>query len=193
VALVDERTASLRAANEQLERLAALDGLTRIANRRAFDEALPRVWAEHRRHRTSVAVVLCDIDHFKRYNDRHGHPAGDQALIEVAAALAGVSRRGSDLVARYGGEEIVMLLPDADAEGARRMATAALEAVRALALPHGDPQAGPFVTVSFGAAAAVPDASGPEELVARADRALYRAKEAGRNRVETDGSGVSTS
>ena len=187
VALVDERTASLRAANQELERMAALDGLTRLANRRAFDEALPRAWADHRRRGTSVAVVLCDIDHFKRYNDRHGHPAGDQALIKVAAALAGVTRRGSDLVARYGGEEMVFLLPDTDAEGARRVATEALDAVRALALPHGDPEAGPVVTVSFGVAAAVPDASsGPDELVSRADRALYRAKAAGRNRVEVD-------
>ncbi len=187
VALVDERTASLTLANQELERLATLDGLTRIANRRAFDEALPRGWADHRRRGTSLAVVLCDIDHFKLYNDRHGHPAGDQALITVAAALAGVTRRGSDLVARYGGEEMVFLLSDTDAQGARRVAVAALEAVRALALPHGDPGAGPQVTVSLGAAAAVPGANGgPEDVVAGADRALYRAKAAGRDRVETD-------
>src|SRR5262249_33736958 len=126
--------------------------LTRIANRRAFDEALPRAWAEHRRRRASLAILLCDVDHFKRYNDRHGHPAGDQALIAVAAALSGVTRRGSDVVARYGGEEIVMLLPDTDAGGAGRVAEAALHAVRALHIPHGDAGAGPHVTVSLGLA-----------------------------------------
>jgi diguanylate cyclase (GGDEF)-like protein len=190
VALVDERTARLRLANEELERLATLDGLTRIANRRAFDEALPRVWADHRRRGAPLAIVLCDIDHFKRYNDRHGHPAGDEALITVAAALAGVTRRASDLVARYGGEEIVFLLPDTDAEGARQVATAALDAVRTLKLPHGDPEAAPFVTVSLGLAATVPSPdSAPADLVASADRALYRAKAAGRDRVDVETEG----
>jgi diguanylate cyclase (GGDEF)-like protein len=189
VALVDDRTASLRLANQELERLATLDGLTRIANRRAFDEALPRAWADHRRRGASLAVVLCDIDHFKLYNDRHGHPAGDQALIAVTAALAGVTRRASDLVARYGGEEIVFLLSDTDAEGALLVATAALEAVRALALPHGDREAAPHVTVSLGVAAEVPGLEArPVDLLTRADRALYRAKLAGRNRVDIDGS-----
>jgi diguanylate cyclase (GGDEF)-like protein len=188
VALVDDRTVSLRLANEALARLATLDGLTRIANRRAFDEALPLAWADHRRSGSPLAVVLCDIDHFKRFNDRHGHPAGDQALIAVAAALAGATRRTTDVVARYGGEEMVFLLRDTDAEGARLVAEAALEAVRALRLAHGDPEAGPFVTVSFGVAAEVPSPeSSPEALLARADRALYRAKAVGRDRVESDG------
>src|SRR4029077_16805233 len=144
-------------------------------------------WADHRRSGSPLAVVLCDIDHFKRYNDRHGHPPGDQPLIAVTAALAGATRRTTDLVARYGGEEMVFLLRDTDAEGARLVAEAALEAVRALTIPHGDPEAAPFVTVSFGVAAEVPSPDGsPEGLLGRADRALYRAKGAGRDRVETD-------
>lgn len=182
---VAERTEDLRQANAELERLASLDGLTRIPNRRTFDATLERRWAEHRERGAPLAIVLCDVDDFKRYNDHYGHQRGDDALVAVAAALSGALRRAEDLAARYGGEEMVVLLPDTDAESAARLAGDLLAAVRALAIPHSASRAADHVTLSVGVAAVVPAAgSAPAELVERADRALYRAKERGRDRVE---------
>lgn len=181
--LVDVRTHQLAEANRELDRLARVDGLTGIANRRAFDEALHHAWAEERRNGGSLAVILCDIDQFKKFNDSQGHQAGDATLRSVAQAVAASLRRETDLVARYGGEELVLLLPDTDLEAAIQLAESVLENVRALAIPHPASEVAPYVTLSLGIAAM----DGSEEgdaatVVLRADEALYQAKTTGRNR-----------
>ncbi len=182
-AVVTTRTRELHDANRELDRLARIDGLTRIANRRAFDEALEKSFADARRHGGSVALVLGDIDQFKKFNDSQGHQAGDETLQSVAAALAGVLRRETDLAARYGGEELVMLLPGTDAEQATHIAHSTVECVRALSIPHPASDVAPHVTISLGVAAMRPaDGGHPEDLIALADAALYRAKTAGRDR-----------
>lgn len=178
------RTRALRAANAELHRLASLDGLTRIANRGAFEEGLARAWEEHRRRGAPLAVLLCDIDVFKAYNDSCGHQAGDAALIRVASAMAAMVRSGDDLAARYGGEELALLLADCDAASAAAVAQRLLEAVRALAIEHRASDVAPWVTVSIGHAAMVPTAEKSSDLLVRlADQALYRAKAQGRDRV----------
>ena len=132
---------------------------------------------------TSLALLMADIDYFKQYNDLHGHLAGDDCLKRVAIAFTAAMRRPTDLTARYGGEEFVALLGDTDIDGALRVADAMRRKVEQLMIPHGG-SSHPCVTVSCGIAVAVPsDDSSPEDLVMRADRKLYEAKAAGRNRI----------
>lgn len=181
---VAERTEELRLANAELERIASLDGLTRIPNRRSLDAAIEHHWADHSRRSASLGFVLFDIDCFKRYNDHFGHQRGDEALVAVAQAAASMLRRPGDLVARYGGEEFAVLLPNSDRAGAEAMANTILVTVRSLGLLPAPGTEAPCVTVSLGVAAIVPlPGSDPAMLVAAADRALYAAKAAGRNRV----------
>ena len=181
---VAERTESLEEANRRLERLVQIDGLTGIGNRRFFDEQLDVLWRDHRRRGASLALVMIDIDQFKRFNDDHGHVAGDEALRVVASELEQTLQRPRDLVARYGGEELAVLLPDTDLDGALWLAERMRAGIEALGIPQktGDQ---PVVTISLGVASEVP---GPDrsaqKLVESADAALYRAKELGRNRVE---------
>ncbi len=178
----------LKRLTDQLKRVATHDALTGIANRRRFDELLALEWARLQRAEpgASLALILADVDHFKRYNDRHGHPAGDAVLRAVAQAMAGALHRPYDLLARYGGEEFALLLPQADAAGARAVAERLLAAVRALALPHADSPTAAWVTISLGLACANgerPDSAAA--LLAEADAALYRAKAGGRDRGES--------
>jgi two-component system chemotaxis family response regulator WspR len=169
--------------NEELRRLAALDGLTGIANRRRFDEALQTEWQRGRRNGSPLALLLGDVDHFKLYNDGLGHPAGDLCLKKTAAVLTGQLKRPADLAARYGGEEFALLLPDTDLTGGLRVAEACRAALAQLALPHPGAPSG-FVTMSLGVACMLPGGDSPaDDLVARADAALYAAKRGGRNRV----------
>jgi diguanylate cyclase (GGDEF)-like protein len=186
-ALTDEiaaRTAALRSANAELTRLASLDGLTRIANRGAFDDRLAEAWSEHRRAGSPLAVLLCDIDAFKAYNDTYGHLAGDTSLAAVAGALAQRVRSPADLAARYGGEEFALLLADCGAAEAAGIAQHLLDTVRALQIEHRSSNAAGHVTISIGVAVLVPDDTNqPDTLVRRADEALYRAKAQGRDRV----------
>ncbi len=178
------RTDALRAANAELRRLASLDGLTRIANRGAFDERLTLCWVDHCRRDAPLAVLLCDIDAFKAYNDTYGHLAGDAALATVAGTLASVARSGADLAARYGGEEFALLLTNCGADEAMVVAQRLLETIRALAIEHRSSSAAAYVTISIGISVLVPDTvRQPDVLVGRADDALYRAKAQGRNRV----------
>lgn len=184
---VAERTTELAAANAELERLSMTDALTGVANRRRFDEELQDECLRAARNHTALALVILDIDHFKLYNDHYGHQGGDAALQAVAQALTTGLREGSDLLARYGGEEFVMLLPQATHQGCARVAERARAAVQALQLPH---EKSPFgqVTISLGLAIVEPTHGfSPESLVARADAALYLAKEKGRNRVVASG------
>lgn len=176
--------AELGIANAELERLTGEDALTGVANRRAFDDFLAGSWRLAQRQQQPLALVLLDIDHFKLYNDQHGHPAGDQCLRRVAAALRARLRRPADLFARYGGEEFVAVLGQTDAAQAQRLAEGLLQAVRELAIPHGAAGAGARVSISLGVAALVPTpGQGAEQLLGLADAALYRAKQTGRDRV----------
>ena len=169
--------------NLELQKLAALDGLTGIANRRRFDEAIAVEWQRARRQQGHLALLLCDVDRFKNYNDSLGHPAGDLCLKKAAAVLTGQLKRPADLAARYGGEEFAILLPDTDLAGALKLAEDCRRHLEQLALPHPD-GVGSVVTMSVGVASAAPAEGGSiEALVAAADAALYDAKRGGRNRV----------
>ncbi len=175
----------LKRCRDLLRAHAFVDGLTGLANRRRFDEALSQAWALAVRQRSSLGLVLLDVDHFKAYNDAYGHPAGDACLCAVGRALATALPRVSDLVARYGGEEFVVLLPGTGLEGAQAVAETLRRAVEAMDLPHAHSSAAGHVTVSLGAAACLPHLKlVSAALVEAADEALYRAKQAGRNRVE---------
>lgn len=175
---------SLAEANDRLASLARIDGLTGISNRRVFDEEFDREYRRAVRERSSISIIMIDTDHFKRYNDIYGHPAGDRCLQTIAFTLRSNLRRSCDLVARYGGEEFVVLLPGTTAAGAIEVAQKLREAICDLHIPHtGQPDG--RVTVSLGVAAEAPgDVVGePSKLLAAADKALYRAKKNGRNRV----------
>ena len=181
---VTQQTEALRSANAELKRLAALDGLTRIANRGAFNERLRAALDKHAASRKPLAVLMCDVDAFKAYNDTYGHLAGDVALTAVAEVLTEGLRSGADLAARYGGEEFAILFADCDAGEAAAIARRMLEAVRALAIEHRTSSAAPHVTISIGIAATVPAAAeSPGRLLHCADEALYRAKAEGRDRI----------
>ena len=181
---ITQRTEALREANQRLERLASLDALTGIANRREFNRRLMQAWHEHRRRAAMLALLIADIDAFKAYNDTYGHLEGDTALAAVAGAIASAARAPADLAARYGGEEFAVLLPDCSTEEATAVAQRMLAAVRALGIEHRASPAAGIVTLSIGVASLVPsENTAPEALVQAADAALYRAKESGRNRV----------
>ncbi|WP_457394333.1 diguanylate cyclase domain-containing protein [Roseateles sp. P5_E1] len=179
----------LKALGDALRASALTDGLTGLANRRRFDQDLRLECERARRGHESLALLLIDVDHFKRYNDRYGHVAGDACLREIAAAIRGCIRRPADLAARYGGEEFAVLLPQTDAAGARAMAQRIVDAVAGLALAHADATPSCLVSVSVGWAAARPDLDASvvltrgESLVEAADRGLYAAKAAGRGRI----------
>jgi diguanylate cyclase (GGDEF)-like protein len=169
---------------DALRAMAFADGLTGIANRRFFDERLQAEWLRCRRNRLALAVLMIDVDFFKRYNDSYGHQAGDQCLKQVAAALRSGLGRPFDLAARFGGEEFVCLLPETDADGAFAIATRLEAGIRALAIAHCDSSVAPILTISIGVAAMPPDLEdGCDVLVRHADGALYQAKQLGRGRV----------
>jgi len=166
-----------------LEHLATRDGLTGVSNRRSFDEKLGNEWRRERRDSLPLSLIMVDVDHFKRYNDAYGHPKGDECLRSIAGAMTEVVFRPGDMVARYGGEEFAIVLPTTDIEGAGAVARRIQQRLAALAIPHGGGVQG-RVTLSMGVASAVPGESGDREsLIAAADAALYRAKNAGRNRL----------
>jgi len=167
------------------ESQAFLDALTAIPNRRCFDEALGTEWRRALRAGTPLAVIMLDVDHFKAYNDRYGHEAGDICLKKLAAALASETAcRSADLIARYGGEEFIALLPETDTKGAHWLAERLRARVEALQIPHGYPGASPWVTISVGCVSVIPaQDNSAMEMVEKADLMLYQAKERGRNRV----------
>jgi diguanylate cyclase (GGDEF)-like protein len=164
---------------------AHIDGLTQVANRRRFDAHLTQEWARHARIQQPLSLLICDVDHFKLYNDRYGHQAGDECLRNVAKALSH-GRRSNDLVARYGGEEFALVLPHTDLTGAILVAERVCRDVSDAAVPHAASPVADRVTVSIGVASTTPDATdaaGARALVEEADRNLYLAKHRGRNRV----------
>ncbi len=188
---VQERTRELQQVNEELvianETLKAFsrtDGLLGIPNRKYFDERLAEELATARRQQWPLAVLMMDVDHFKRYNDTRGHQAGDDCLKTVATTVRRTLHRATDFLARYGGEELVALLPNTDGPTAHRVAERIVQALQALALPHGASDVAPHVTLSIGVASRIPaTVSEGVALLREADAALYEAKHSGRNRA----------
>ena len=182
---LERKAMQLAAANTELEKMAAEDGLTGLSNRRAFDQFLDTAWRHSMRQGHPVGLLLIDVDHFKSYNDTYGHPMGDSCLQRVARVLQEHARRSLDLVARYGGEEFVVVLPDTGAPHAIQLAHRISKAVRALKIPSESGING-IVTISVGVAALTPRRGiDSDVLVEQADSALYRAKRGGRDSVES--------
>ena len=179
-----QRTAELEAANRQLQALSATDGLTGLANRRAFDRGWEQEWSRAERQGLPLAVVMIDVDQFKAYNDHYGHQSGDVCLKLVAQTLGQAVQRSGELAARYGGEEFVVILPGLDVAEAAAVVERVRAAVQALGLPHARAAVAGVVTISAGVASCVPrPGDDSARLVQAADAAMYRAKAAGRNRV----------
>lgn len=175
---------NLEKANQELHRLAVIDGLTQIANRRRFDECLRQEWLRMARANLPLSVILCDVDFFKFYNDHYGHLLGDHCLISVAHAIDDCVRRPSDLAARYGGEEFAVLLPNTDSNGAVFIAESIRLKVENLMIEHADSPIHKNVTLSLGIATAVPRYDvDPQLLLEASDHELYEAKRTGRNKV----------
>lgn len=173
----------LKRKSDLLEKLALLDGLTEIHNRRFFEQTLDKEWRRNLRRQSPLSLIMSDIDLFKKFNDRYGHTAGDRCLRQVAQAMKRTIRRAGDMVTRYGGEEFAVLLPETNIEQASRMAEAIRQAVFNIHIPHAATPSG-FATLSLGVATRVPDTkTSPVALIDAADEMLYRAKKTGRNRV----------
>ncbi len=171
-------------ANKILMTQANQDGLTALSNRRCFDQMLEIEWNRARRDKRSLALLMIDVDHFKKYNDCYGHLAGDDCLRQIAQQLLGVINRPGDVAARYGGEEFVVMLPNTDAAGARLVGERLLLNLSAASITHADNQPLGLVTLSIGISATVPGpGASTSALALAADKALYEAKESGRNKV----------
>ncbi len=183
-AAVRKMNRELHELNEKLHRLANLDGLTEVANRRCFDDSLKQEWRRLSREEQPLSLILGDIDYFKRYNDTYGHLGGDDCLKAVAKTIAQAVCRPADLVARYGGEEFAILLPNTPASGALQVAQIVLQRVRSLQILHAASDVRPYVTLSLGIVTLIPSALiQPKQLIDAADEALYQAKQQGRDRA----------
>jgi len=181
---LEQAKLELEAANQTLQELASLDGLTQIANRRSFDKALQSEWQRMAREKAPLSLILLDIDFFKLYNDRYGHQRGDECLKKVAEILDKNAHRGGDLAARYGGEEFAVILSGTDVRGALRVAELIRRDLNAMAIPHEASKVSKFVTISIGVTNVVPAVGRSiEGLIGEADRALYQAKLEGRDRI----------
>lgn len=179
-----ETTRMLEEANRILHSLSSYDGLTGISNRRYFDAEIKNEWERAARYGRPLSVILFDIDYFKQYNDIYGHLAGDDCLKQITRALKTLFKRVGDIFARYGGDEFVAVLPETGLDGAEVVAELLRENVESLSIQHDGSKVSGNVTVSVGVAATVPVAGDlPESLIGAADKALYRAKQQGRNRV----------
>lgn len=177
-------TKQLEEANRNLQKLSFLDGLTSIANRRRFDEVLLNEWQRAIRENLPISLIILDIDNFKKYNDSYGHLMGDECLKQVAGSFSTRLRRPADLVARFGGEEFAVILPNTSRKGAIAIAEMLRSGVEDLQIPHISSPTSNYVTVSAGVSSTIPARySHPDKLVLNADEALYQAKHSGRNKV----------
>ena len=175
---------TLKAQSDLLRQMVFIDGLTGVANRRCFDERLRTEWRRAARDGSPLSLLMLDVDHFKRFNDRYGHQLGDDCLRRVASAIKGGLLRPGDLVARYGGEEFACILPGTDFEGALAVGAGIEHIVRGLQIEHADSDVSGTVTVSIGVSTSLPDRdANPARLLALADAQLYRAKHSGRGRA----------
>jgi len=180
------QTLDLTKANRELYKLSTMDMLTRVFNRRQFDKQLIKEWYRSQRLKYPLSLILLDLDFFKAYNDSLGHQRGDECLSKAAGILKSFAGRAGDFVARYGGEEFILILPGTPLEHAKRMSEKIRRAIENAEISHPRSGINRFVTISLGVATVIPSANKkPAELIAAADSALYRAKEKGRNRVET--------
>ena len=174
----------LERVNNELQQLSNLDGLTKIANRRNFDNYLKKEAKIAKRENKTLSIIMCDVDHFKNYNDTYGHQMGDTCLQKIAAAISDACKRPGDLAARYGGEEFVVILPDTTPEGTLKIANAIKHNIEALQIPHSSSLVNPFVTISMGIATMpISDEKSTETLIFKSDKALYKAKHNGRNNI----------
>ncbi|MCM1984950.1 response regulator [Lyngbya confervoides] len=179
---VQEQAIALRRANRELRRIANLDGLTQVANRRRFDEYLSQEWHRLAREKQHLSLILCDIDYFKDYNDFYGHQAGDSCLRKIAKTIDAVLSRPADFAARYGGEEFAVILPNTPPVGALQVAEEIRSNIKVLQLPHERSRIEAHITLSLGVSCLIPSSdSSIQELIAIADRALYAAKDNGRD------------
>ncbi|MEY8263991.1 MAG: diguanylate cyclase, partial [Bermanella sp.] len=169
--------AELMSANKKLDEVAHFDVLTQIMNRRGYEDMLMRYWKDHRRRNADLTVMLMDIDNFKKYNDNYGHIQGDQCLRQVAQTLKQALKRPIDVLARYGGEEFVVLLPDTAIDGAVKVAQRFIDAMSEANIPHAFSDCQPHVTVSIGLTHAKLESETSKDVLERADKALYQAKE----------------
>jgi len=183
---VQTQQLQLIAQSREMQALSYQDGLTGLANRRRFDQSLADNWAMAQRQRNPLALIMCDVDYFKPYNDNYGHQKGDEVLRQLARIIDAVVTRTSDLATRYGGEEFAILLPDTTESGALHIAKQLEERLKEANIPHDFSHICRRLTVSIGVASMVPESEdSPRDLVRLADEALYAAKAGGRNRIET--------
>lgn len=181
---VERQKVELEKANRELHLLSIKDPLTNLWNRRQLEETLQLEWKRGLRYKRPISLMIIDIDHFKAYNDSYGHEAGDKCLVRVAQAIHSALTRASDLVARYGGEEFVVIMPEAEKEGAVKTALFLRSVIEELSIVHKQSPVSAYVTVSIGVSSRVPDIDGsPNDLFNIADKALYQAKDNGRNQV----------
>jgi len=182
VKMSDMMQLELRNLSERLERMAQIDPLTEMYNKRFFNDAFQREWKSALRTVNPLSLLMIDIDHFKRYNDTYGHLQGDECLKAVAAEIRQIGSRPRDVAARFGGEEFIVLLPETDTAGATHIAAAVLDRIRALGLEHCGSEVHGLVTVSLGVTGCTPtDSDSMDAMIKRADHALYTAKADGRN------------
>ncbi|HAC62830.1 MAG TPA: diguanylate cyclase response regulator [Cyanothece sp. UBA12306] len=180
--IIAQRTAELEKANQELQRLAILDGLTQIPNRRRFDEYIRQEWLRLSRERNNLSLILADVDFFKQYNDEYLHQAGDNCLIAIAKTIQRTLKRPADLVARYGGEEFAIILPNTCPEGSLIIAKRIREEIAKLKIPHSRSSVSEYVSLSMGISSIIPFKGGTHlTLINLADKALYKAKNLGRD------------
>ncbi|MPW36066.1 diguanylate cyclase [Vibrio sp. B1Z05] len=182
---IENRELQLEEILSKVKRLSMTDSLTNIANRLKFDSVSDIEWRRMKRERKPMSIIMCDVDFFKQYNDHYGHIKGDESLVLVAKALNETLSRPADLVARFGGEEFVLLLPNTEIEGATHIAETALNKILSLKITHPNSEVCPYLTASFGIASMVPSVENSIlQLISDADKALYQAKQKGRNTIE---------